>query len=249
MVEPLIPSRAVEGLMTKAFLEGTMAAGLFWDALLKCALYVPVQVDAPGAEEDEIPMLLGVGTNGELVVWLFTSPEAMASYTERELTFKSVPARSLFASVADSEHEVVLIGPDGLTLSLHPDLIATLADGKVPETPEEEVRYIPKKADVAVGEPSAESLPLEACFREAFAGMPEILEAAFIQVADDAGSRLLLGLRLVDQTEDGLRDVAGVVAKAAEGVLDKGKTMDITLIDRSLKGAFEKWGKFFYRRA
>lgn len=234
--------------MTKAFLEGTVAAGLFWDALLKCHLYVPVAVNARGAEEDEIPMLLGVGANGELVVWLFTSPEIMASYTERELTFKAVNARSLFASVADSEHEVVLIGPDGLTLSLHPDLIATLADGKVPEAPEEEIRTVPKDTTVSVGAPSDDSLDLEERFREVFSTMPEVIEAAFVQVGDDAGSRLLLGLRLEDQTEDGLRDVAGVVAKTAEGILEKGKTMDITLIDRSLKGAFEKWGKFFYCR-
>ena len=36
MADALIPPKAVEGLMTKAFLEGTVAAGLFWDALLKC---------------------------------------------------------------------------------------------------------------------------------------------------------------------------------------------------------------------
>lgn len=248
MTDALIPPKAVEGLMTKAFVDETVAAGLFWDALLKCNLYVPVSERAVGAEEDEIPMLLGVGGGGELVVWLFTSPEVMASYTERQLTFRDVPARTLFASVSDSEHEVVLIGPDGLTLSLHPDLIATLADGKVPEAPEEEMKMVSKQAAINVGAPSLNSETLEARFRELFEKLPQVAQASFIQVADDAGPRLLLGLRLDDQTEDRLREVAALVAKAAEGVLEKGKTMDITLIDRSLKGAFEKWGKVFYTR-
>ena len=235
--------------MTRAFVDESVAAGLFWDALLKCQLYVPVSERATGAEEDEIPMLLGVGGGGELVVWLFTSPEVMAAYTERQLTYRAVAARTLFANVADSEHEVVLIGPDGLTLSLHPDLIATLAEGKVPEAPEQELKMVSKQAQINVGAPSLESGALESTFRDLFATLPQVAEASYIQVADDAGPRLLLGLRLDDPSEDRLREVAGLVARAAEGVLDKGKTMDITLIDRSLKGAFEKYGKVFYRRS
>jgi hypothetical protein len=42
--------------------------------------------------------------------------------------------------------------------------------------------------------------------------------------------------------------VAEVVAKAAEGILDKGSTMDITLMNGSLKDAFAKWGKPFFKR-
>lgn len=250
MPEPLIPSKAVEGLMTKAFVEQTVAAGLFWDALLKCHLYVPVS-DKPdqASGDDEIPVLLGVGSGGELVIWLFTSPEAMTTYTERQLPYREVSARTLLASVADSEHDVVLIGPDGLTLSLHPELIATLADGKVPEAAEEQVKSASKEAQIFVGPPSMETGPLAERFRELFSTMPQVLEATFLQVADDAGPRLLLGLRLVEPDENVLREVAGLVARAAEGVLEKGKTMDITLIDRSLKGAFEKWGKPFYKRA
>ena len=248
MTEPLIPSKAVEGLMTKAFVEQTVASGLFWDALLKCHLFVPVS-DRPdqAGNEDEIPVLLGVGSGGELVIWLFTSPEAMLAYTERQLPFREVSARTLLASVADSEHDVVLIGPDGLTLSLHPELIATLADGKVPEPADEHVKSVPKEAQVFVGPPAMETEALAERFRQLFADMPQVLEATFLQVSDDAGPRLLLGLRLKEPDENALREVAGVVARAAEGVLEKGKTMDITLIDRSLKGAFEKWGKPFYR--
>jgi len=249
MTDPVIPAKAVEGLMLKAFIEQTVASGLFWDALLKCHLFVPIS-DRPSESEsdEEIPVLLGVGSGGELVVWLFTSPEVMEAYTERKLAYREVPAQSLLASVSDSEHDVVLIGPDGLTLSLHPDLIATLAEGKVPEPTDEQIKTIPKQAQIHVGPPSVETKPLEERFKTIFEGMPQVLEATFLQVADDAGPRLLLGLRLKNGDEDGLREVASVVARAAEGILEKGKTMDITLIDRSLKAAFEKWGKPFYKR-
>ncbi|MBV9080718.1 MAG: SseB family protein [Elusimicrobia bacterium] len=253
MTEQLIPPKAVEGLMTKAFIDQSVAAGLFWDALLKCELYVPISDTAETAGEDEIPMLLGVGSGGELVVWLFTSPEAMIDYTDRELTYRAVPAKRLLASVADSEHDVVLIGPDGLTLSLHPDLIQTLADGRVPEPPDEDSKLVSKQAQIYVGPPS-DCAELENRFIELFQTLPQVLEAAFLQVADSApkgapaGTRLLLGLRLEDPSEDGLREVAGKVARAAEGVLEKGKNMDITLIDRSLKSAFENWGKSFFKR-
>lgn len=250
MPEPLIPSKAVEGLMLKAFIEQTVASGLFWDALLKCHLFVPIS-DVPNdaATDDEIPVLLGVGSGGELVVWLFTSPETMEAYTERKLAYREVPAQSLLASVSDSEHDVVLIGPDGLTLSLHPDLISTLAEGKVPEPADEQLKTVAKQAQIHVGPPSVETKPLEEKFRGIFESMPQVLEATFLQVADDAGPRLLLGLRLKNGDENALREVASVVARAAEGVLEKGKTMDITLIDRSLKAAFEKWGKPFFKRA
>jgi hypothetical protein len=249
MSETVIPSKAVEGLMVKAFIEQTAASGLFWDALLKCHLYVPVSdkpEDATG--DDEIPVLLGVGSGGELVVWIFTSPETMEAYTDRKLAYREVPAQTLLASVSDSEHDVVLIGPDGLTLSLHPDLIATLADGRVPEPADEQVKTIAKQAQIFVGPPSVETKPLEEKFRSIFESMPNVQEATFLQVADDAGPRLLLGLRLKNGDENGLREVAAVVARAAEGILEKGKTMDVTLIDRSLKAAFEKWGKPFFIR-
>jgi hypothetical protein len=249
MTDPVIPIKAVEGLMTKAFIEQSVASGLFWDALLKCHLYVPVsEKPEQPAGDDEIPVLLGVGSTGELVIWLFTSPEAMNSYTERKLTYRELPARTLLASVSDSDHDVVLIGPDGLTLSLHPDLIATLADGKVPEPAEEPVKTLGKQAQIYVGPPSMETKPLEQRFVSLFEKMPQVQEATFLQVSDDAGPRLLLGLRLNEGTEDALREVAGHVARAAEGILEKGQTMDITLIDRSLKAAFEKWGKPFFKR-
>jgi hypothetical protein len=249
MTDPIIPSKAVEGLMAKAFIEQTVASGLFWDALLKCHLFVPIsEKPEPNAGDDEIPVLLGVGSGGELVIWLFTSPESMHAYTERKLAYKEVPARTLLASVADSDHDVVLIGPDGLTLSLHPDLITTLADGKVPEPADEQIKTVAKQAQIYVGPPSMETKALEERFKTLFEGMPQVLEATFLQVSDDAGPRLLLGLRLKKPDEDALREVAGLVARAAEGILDKGQTMDITLVDRSLKAAFEKWGKPFFKR-
>lgn len=236
--------------MVKAFVEQTVAAGLFWDALLKCNLFVPVSDKTdPSAGDDEIPVLLGVGSGGELVIWLFTSVDAMNSYTERTLSYREVSARTLLASVSDSDHDVVLIGPDGLTLSLHPDLITTLADGKVPEPADEQIKTVAKQAQIYVGPPSMETKQLEERFTTLFESMPHVLEATFLQVSDDAGPRLLLGLRLKEATENALRDVAGFVARAAEGILDKGQTMDITLIDRSLKSAFEKWGKPFFKRS
>jgi hypothetical protein len=42
--------------------------------------------------------------------------------------------------------------------------------------------------------------------------------------------------------------IKGMIARASEGVLDKGKTLDITLISGSLKDAFEKFGKPFFKR-
>src|SRR5690242_10359769 len=92
LTNPLIPSEAVEGLMRKAFLDRTMAPGLFWDALLKADLVIPTSddqeqapVDVPKDELDEVPMRLGVDSQGRYVVWLFTSLAALTDYTDREL--------------------------------------------------------------------------------------------------------------------------------------------------------------------
>jgi hypothetical protein len=75
------------------------------------------------------------------------------------------------------------------------------------------------------------------------------VEVEVVVVVEEGGDpRLLLGLRLTDTSRAHLKVIAQQVAKAAEGILDKGQSMDITLIDGSLKGAFEKWGKFFYKK-
>lgn len=256
MNPPLIPSEALEGLMKKAFEEQTVDVGLFWDALLNSHLVLPMAPseavgtlpDLPDDGEKQIPILLGQDVDGKYVIWIFTSTFALTEYTEQDLRFVSMPARELFQSIRESTHEIVLIGPAGLTLNLHPELVASLAEGKVPDQPAEEIRTIPKDTAVFVGKPTDEVAALEARFRTLFSNLPDVLEACFIQISDDAGSRLLLGLRLVDQSQENFKRIAGVIAKAAEGVLEKGKTMDITLLNKSLKDAFEKWGKPFFKR-
>lgn len=247
MKDPLIPAAALEGLMKKAFQEQAVNPGLFWDALLNAHLVVPLAAERE-EKEGQIPILLGVDSEGNHVVWLFTSSQAMVEYIERDQRFLVMPSRDLFNQLQNNEHEIVLIGPDGLTLNMHPDLIASLAEGRVPEQPQEEIRNIPKDTSVMVGSPSEDTSALESKFKELFANVPDVLEACFIQIADDSGSRLLLGVRLTDESKDRFKQVAGLVAKAAEGVLEPGKTMDITLLDRSMKGAFEKWGKSFFKR-
>ena len=243
--------------MTKAFLEGAIQPGLFWDALLKSNLYVPVADGAETQGEDkgdtdfkDVPMRLGVDSQGRRVVWLFTSPDVMVEYTEQELPFFGMNAVALFQRLRDSEHDIVLIGPEGLTLKLHPKLIRTLAEGQVPEIPNEEIRDIPKNAPVQVGAPDeTSSEALGQRFTGLFEDLPEVREATFIQIFDEPnGSRLLLGLRLTENNRERLRIIAGLVAKAAEGIMDKNTMMDITLIDGSLKKAFEKWGKTFFKR-
>ncbi len=247
MKDPLIPSAALEGLMKKAFQEQAVSPGLFWDALLNSNLVAPL---SPSTEdrENQVPILLGVDSQGKHVIWLFTSPQAMVEYVEQDLKFLTMASRDLFKKLAGSTHEIVLIGPEGITLNLHPEFVASLAEGRVPEIPTEEIRHIPKDTAVQVGKPTDDPSKLESRFKELFTKLPEVLEATFIQIADDSGSRLLLGVRLQDESRERFKHIAGLVAHAAEGVLEKGKTMDITLLDRSMKGAFEKFGVAFFKR-
>jgi len=255
MSQPLIPISAVEGLMKKAFLEKAVAPGLFWDALLKANLYVPLskEIEQGQVEElkeapegEELPMVLGLDADNKNVVWLFTSPAVLNDYIEQKLPTLELPATKVFSRMQTITYEVVLIGPDGLTLSLHPELIKTLAEGKSPDSGDQAVRYVPKEAQVYVGAPKEMTGALETKFSALFKTLPNVLEASFIQIADEAGSRLLLGLRLQDESRENLKHVTELVAKAAEGSLEKGKSMDITFIGGSLKEAFKKWGKSFY---
>lgn len=248
MKDPLIPSEALEGLMRKAFQERAVNPGLFWDALLNAHLVVPLAGAAPVEDDRKIPMLLGEDSDGKRIVWIFTSPQAMVEYIEKDLRYLAMPSKDLLKRLEGNKHEIVLIGPDGITLNLHPELVSSLADGRVPEQPAEEIRHIPKDTQVRVGKPVDDPSALETRFIALFETLPEVLEACFIQIEDDAGSRLLLGLRLKDELREPFRRVAGLIAQASEGVLENGKTMDITLIDRSMKGAFEKWGTPFYKK-
>lgn len=253
---PLIPINALEGLMKKAFVENAMSAGLFWDALVKSNLYIPLSKEAmenvisdPEIDKlSEFPMVLGQNADGENVIWVFTSPKTMAEYTETNLRYLQMPAQTVFANLRDSEYEVYLIGPEGLTLNLDPKLIDQLADGKVPEPTEESLKHIPKDAKVYVGAVTEDSAALEEKFIQLFKTDENVIEGAFVQISDDAGPRLLLGLKLENESRPELQLVAEKIARAAEGVLAKGKTMDITLINGSLKEAFAKWGKSFYKK-
>lgn len=252
----LIPHDALEGLMRKAFLEGVVEPGLFWDAFLKANLYVPISTGEggfkPGPQKaeglEEFPVLLGVDSSGSHVLWLFTSPTVMTDYTERDLAYLELPSGTILTNLRDSEYEVVLIGPERLTLSLHPDLIESLADGKVPEPADQEMKLVSKKSQVQVGAVDDDTGPLEGRFKTLFENDDSVREAVFIKITDDSGPRLLLGLKLTDESKQNFRRVAGLIAKASEGVLEKGKTMDITLIGGSLKDAFEKFGKPFFKR-
>lgn len=254
MSDQIIPPEALEGLMKKAFTEGAFSPGLFWDALLNSNLYVPVTEEIEEETEDgsskteDIPILLGVDADGRQVIWLFTSPKAMFEYTEQELTFRSVLSPRIFGSLTESKYQIVLIGPEGLTLSLHPELVRSLAERKVPDVTDESIRHIPKDAQVFVGKPSEDVSILEKKLAELFASMDNVLEGCFIQISYDGAPRLLLGLRLGKESKDNLRVVAEAVAKASEGVLDRGKEMDITFMNLSLKNAFAKWGVPFYKR-
>lgn len=252
---PLIPSEAIENLMKKVFEEGGAATGLFWDAFLNANVFIPLSKPKGGehaqklaySPNESIPILLGVDADGGHVIWVFTSLEVMVDYTEQDLDYLSLRASEFLQRVKGNKHDVVLIGPNGITLRLHPGLVASLADGKVPEAPVEEVRHVPKESPIHVGK-AIDSAALEARFKTLFSELPDVLEACFIQIEDDAGSRLLLGIQLREETREKLKDIAAVVARAAEGVLDKGKTMDITLLNGSLKEAFAKWGTTFFKR-
>ena len=248
MKGPLIPPEALEGLMLKAFQEEAVNPGLFWDAFLNAHLVVPLAGVKPPEDDSQIPLLLGVDPEGKSVVWIFTSSQAMVEYIEKDLRFLTMPSKDLLKRLEGNKHDIVLIGPDGLTLHLHPELVTSLAEGRVPEQPAEEIRHIPKDTQVAVGKPVDDPSKLESRFRELFLSHPEVLEGCFIQISDDNGSRLLLGIRLADESNEEFKRIAGLIAKAAEGTLEKGKTMDITLIGRSMKGAFEKWGTPFYKK-
>jgi len=251
MKDPLIPAEALEGLMKKAFQEQSVNPGLFWDAFVNAHLVVPLagpKVEVESEDDRQIPLLLGMDSEGKYVVWIFTSPQAMVDYVEKDLRYLTMSSRDLLKQLVGNSHEIVLIGPDGITLNLHPDLVSSLAEGRVPEQPAEEIRHIPKDTVVSVGKPVDDPTALESKFKELFLTLPEVLEGCFIQIADDAGSRLLLGVRLQDESREAFKRIASLVANAAEGVLEKGKTMDITLLDRSMKAAFEKWGTPFYKK-
>src|SRR5262245_10457226 len=98
MSAALIPPEALEGLMTKSFVENKIEPGLFWDALLKANLYLPVSAkDASAGKEvdelsDEIPILLGTDAEGTEVLWLFTSPQIMRDYIEEDLPHREIAA-------------------------------------------------------------------------------------------------------------------------------------------------------------
>ncbi len=254
VVLPLIPFEALEGLMKKAFIQQEVPAGLFWDALLKANLYTPLikgtksQTAAEDEDVEEYPMLLGMDAEGKNIVWLFTSPDVMTAYIEQDLPYLELGSQAMFTKLHDVEYDVVLIGPDGLTLGLHPQLIKTLSEGKVPEAGDHKVKYVPKDAEVYIGAPTDETGPLEEKFSELFQQIPDVQEASFVQIGDEAGSRLLLGLKLERESRDVLKGVAKKVADAVEGILPKGNTMDITLINGSLKEGFAKWGKVFYKK-
>jgi hypothetical protein len=179
-----IPHEALEGLMRKAFIEGEAEPGLFWDAFLKANLCVPISTGGesgfkPGPQKaeglEEFPVLLGVDSSGNHVLWLFTSPHVMADYTERDLAYLELPAATVMANVRDSDYEIVLIGPARLTLSLHPDLVNSLADGKVPEPAEQDMKLVSKSAKVEVSELKEGGDKLAARFSDVFENEPLIL--------------------------------------------------------------------------
>jgi hypothetical protein len=251
-VSAKIPAEAIEGLMKKAFIEETISPELFWDALLNASLTVPLAKNIDSSDPTaQIPMLLGQHPDGDDVVWLFTSPTALKNYTEQDLPSVDVESQSIFSKVQTLEHEVLLIGPQNLTLSLHPDLIDALAEGRVPDfqfSGVEQKEGQEGELRLQVTAPTEKTAELEKRFTVLFQTMPDILEAAFVQVSDRLGSRLLLGITMAQESRDALRSAAERVASSAEGALHKGKSMDITLINGSLKEAFEKWGKFFYKK-
>lgn len=242
--------------MKKVFLESSLDPGLFWDGLLNAHLYVPLADHARGFKKthkeiesfDSVPVLLGVDSKGENILWIFTSPEVMVDYTEKNLTYIEVPAQKMMSLVKDASHEVILIGPERITLNLDPRLMNSLSLGKVPEPPKEEIKYIPKESGLQVRSPIIETGPLEEKFKILFENVPEVLEATFVQIADASGERLLLGIKLENESKESFRLVAQLIARAAEGVLEKGKTIDITLIRGSLEKAFEKYGEAFYEK-
>lgn len=242
--------------MKKVFVDMAVDPGLFWDAILRAHLFVPVSKAAgPEAEsgvdseaEGEIPVVLGRDAKGNDVLWLFTSPKVIEEYTEQKLPYLELPSPKIFSTVKHLKYPIVLIGPGQVTLEMDSALVGTLSEGRVPEKTEENIRYIAKETQVMVGAPMEDRAPLENKFRELFGAQEVVLEASFIQVSDDTGTRLLLGLKLKDESKDEFRRVAHIVANAAEGVLDKGKTMDITLMSGSLKEAFEKYGIVFFKR-
>ena len=255
MSEAKIPIEALEGLMKKVFLDKKVEPGLFWDAVLKSNLYIPLS-NPDKAEsgslithnEKKWPVQMGLDAKGNSILWLFTSPDIMFEYTEEQFSHLELEGQNMFSKIKDIEFEVILIGPEQITLSLAPPLIQTLAEGKTPSLPEETYRNIAKDAKVNVGKPVDNTKALEKEFSKIFKKNAEISEALFMQISDDAGSRLLLGLKMKEENRDQLRRIAGLVAKAAEGVLEPGKTMDVTFVNGSLKDAFAKWGKSFYKK-
>ncbi|OVE77161.1 hypothetical protein BVX98_03375 [bacterium F11] len=255
MSEASIPTDALEGLMRKVFLEKKVEPGLFWDAILKAPLFVPL-ADSDKQEsgsyiehgERQWAVQLGIDSKGRNIFWLFTSPAVMTVYTERKFSHLSLSGQDMFDRIKEITHEIILVGPDDITLSLDLKLVQSLASGKVPQPNEGIIRHMQKDAQVSVGNPSEETEQLEERFIKLFEEHPEVEQASFVQISDETGSRLLLGLRMKEENRDTLRTMASYIAKAAEGILERGKTIDITFISGSLKGAFEKWGKNFYRK-
>jgi len=248
MSDSKIPIEALEGLMRKVFVERSIPPDLFWDAALKADLYVPLSQRSEQEEDKSIQ--LGVDSKGQNILWVFTSPNVLHEYTERYFTCYGLVGQEMFKKIKDIPHPVILIGPEGITLSLDAKLIQSLADGKVPVLKEKDAEPLTQTLRLKVTRAAEEELkPLEDRFVPLFQALTEVLAASFIKVEDEnSGARLLLGLRLETNNRDSLKRIATEVAKAAEGVLDQGKTMDITLIDGSLKDAFEKWGKTFYKK-
>lgn len=257
MTESAIPSQALEGLMKKVFVEGGVAPGLFWDAALKAILSVPLAdrkegdeggQAAEGGDLADMPIQLGQDAKGRNVLWIFTSKDTMKSYTGRTFESIDLPGQELFDRIQDTQFEVVLIGPGNLTLNLDMRLVQSLAKGVVPQAPEEDVRKVPRDAKVKVGRVNEDTTALEERFVSIFEDLPEVEEASFMQIEDDTGPRMLLGLKLEEESRAHLQRIAGHIAKAAEGVLAPGKTMDVTLISGSLREAFQKYGNTFYKK-
>lgn len=239
--------------MKKVFQEQSVQPGLFWDAVLKADLVLPLT--RPFEEDmaqsngmEDMPVQLGLDSSGKRILWIFTSVSALEEYTEKSLPCYKCNGKEMFERIKETGLETVLIGPDRITLGLDDKLVDSLAEGTVPQPPAESERVLTKETKLMVSRPSDSTAELEETFSDLFKSMPDVLEAAFLQVSDETGSRLLLGLRLESESRDDLKRVAMRVAKAAEGVMEPGKTMDVTLIGGSLNEAFQKWGKTFYRK-
>jgi len=192
MSDANIPIKALEGLMKKVFVDMSLQPGLFWDAALKSNLYLPLARPIKEADEGgDLPIQLGLDNQGKSVLWIFTSPQAMTDYTEKDFSYFKLPGKKMFERIKKTKHEIILIGPEGITLNLDSGLVTSLAEGKVPQPPEENVRNIPKDTKVKVGRAIDNTEELEDKFSVLFDEMEEVEEASFIQVEDDRGNEIL----------------------------------------------------------